>query len=93
MRNKNYEKSPLSLEPGGDTIKITFRNGEVRIYTNIKNVSAYVAKVLKESEKHIEKIELEKQVEVIKVTTEWRPLFGRSVVGTIRNYDSQWYNY
>jgi len=90
MRNKNYEKSPLSLEPGGDTIKITFRNGEVRIYTNIKNVSAYVAKVLKESEKHIEKIELEKQVEVIKVTTEWRSLFGRS---TVRTHNDQWYNY
>ena len=72
MRNR-YEKSHLSLIEGGDTIKITFKNGLEREYRNIKDVSAYVAKVLKESDYMIEKIEVEKEV----VTKEWKPLFGR----------------
>jgi hypothetical protein len=61
MRNR-YEKNYLSLIEGGDTIN-----------DNIKDVSAYVAKVLKESECKIEKIEIEKEV----VTKEWQILFGR----------------
>ena len=72
MRNK-YQKSPLSLIEGGSKIKITFKNGVEREYDNIKDVSAYVAKVLSESDYMINRIEMEKEV----VTKEWKPLFGR----------------
>ena len=75
MRNR-YEKSPLSLIDGGSRIKITFKNGVEKQYDNIKDVSAYTAKVLAESERNIEKIEIEKEV----VTKQWRPLFGRAAV-------------
>ena len=73
MRNR-YEKSPLSLIEGGSRIKITFKNGVEREYDNIKDVSAYVAKVLSESDYMINRIEMEKEV----VTKEWKPLFGRT---------------
>jgi hypothetical protein len=72
MRNR-YQKSPLSLIDGGSRIKITFKNGIEREYDNIKDVSAYVAKVLSESDYMIEKIEMEKEV----VKKEWDTLFGR----------------
>ena len=72
MRNR-YEMNPLSLIDGGSRIKITFKNGVEREYDNIKDVSAYVAKVLSESDYSIDKIEMEKEV----VTKEWKPLFGR----------------
>ena len=72
MRNR-YETNPLSLIEGGSKIKITFKNGIKREYDNIKDVSAYVAKVLSESDYMIEKIEMEKEV----VTKEWNLLFGR----------------
>ena len=86
MRNR-YEKSPLSLIEGGSRIRITFKNGIKREYDNIKDVSAYVAKVLSESDYMIEKIEMEKEV----VTTkEWKPLFDRSRYGT---YGSQSHSY
>ena len=81
-RNK-YEMSPLSLIEGGSRIKITFKNGIEREYENIKDVSAYVAKVLSESDYMIEKIDMEKEV----VTKEWKPLFGRR-----RYYESESYN-
>ena len=67
--------SHLSLIEGGDTIKITFKNGLEREYRNIKDVTAYVAKVLSESECKIEKIEVEEEKEI--VVKEWRALFGR----------------
>ena len=72
MRNR-YEKSHLSLIEGGSRIKITFKHGRTREYDNIKDVSAYVAKVLSESDYAIDKIEMEKEV----VTKEWETLFGR----------------
>ena len=84
---KKYEKSPLSLIEGGSRIRITFKNGIEREYDNIKDVSAYVAKVLSESEYMINRIEMEK--EVVTTTKEWSPLFGRSRYGT---YGSQSYN-
>ena len=84
MRNR-YEKSPLSLIEGGSRIKITFKNGIEREYDNIKDVSAYVAKVLSESDYMINRIEMEKEV----VTKEWKPLFGRSRYGT---YGSESYH-
>jgi hypothetical protein len=73
MRNR-YEKSPLSLIEGGSTIRITFRNGVRRIYHNIKDVDAYTAKVLSESERAIDRIEFEE--EVVTTTKEWRTLFA-----------------
>jgi hypothetical protein len=73
MRNR-YEKNYLSLIEGGSRIKITFKDGRQREYENIKDVSAYVAKVLSESDYMIDRIEMEKEV----VTKEWKPLFGRS---------------
>jgi len=72
MRNR-YEKNYLSLIEGGSRIKITFKDGRQREYENVKDVSAYVAKVLSESDYKIEKIEMEKEV----VKKEWTPLFGR----------------
>ena len=86
MRNR-YEMNPLSLIDGGSKIKITFRNGLEREYENIKDVSAYVAKVLRENDYAIDKIEMEK--EVVTTTKEWKPLFGRSRYGT---YGSESYN-
>jgi hypothetical protein len=71
-RNK-YELNPLSLIDGGSRIKITFKNGIEKEYENIKDVSAYVAKVLSESDYMIDKIEMEKEV----VKKEWDTLFGR----------------
>ena len=82
MRNR-YEMNPLSLIDGGSRIKITFKNGIEKEYENIKDVSAYVAKVLSESDYMIEKIDMEKEV----VTKEWKPLFGRR-----RYYESESYN-
>jgi hypothetical protein len=74
MKYRNrYEKNPLSLIDGGSRIKITFKNGIEREYDNIKDVSAYVAKVLSESDYMIDKIEMEKEV----VKKEWDTLFGR----------------
>ena len=73
MRNR-YEMNPLSLIDGGSRIKITFKNGVEKQYENIKDVSAYVAKVLSESDYMINRIEMEKEV----VTKEWKPLFGRT---------------
>jgi hypothetical protein len=72
MRNR-YEMNPLSMIDGGSRIKITFKNGVEKEYENIKDVSAYVAKVLSESDYMIEKIEMEKEV----VKKEWKSLFGR----------------
>jgi hypothetical protein len=72
MRNR-YEMNPLSMIDGGSRIKITFKNGIEKEYENIKDVSAYVAKVLSESDYMIEKIETEKEV----VKKEWETLFGR----------------
>ncbi len=77
MRNR-YEMNPLSLIDGGSRIKITFKNGVEKEYENIKDVSAYVAKVLSESDYMIEKIDMEKEV----VTKEWKPLFGRIRYGS-----------
>jgi hypothetical protein len=73
MKNR-YQKSPLSLIEGGSRIKITFKNGVEREYDNIKDVSAYVAKVLSESDYMIDRIDMEKEV----VKKEWKPLFGRT---------------
>ena len=73
MRNR-YEKSHLSLIEGGSKIKITFKDGRTREYENIKDVTAYVVKVLKESDYAIDKIEVEEKITV----KEWRPVFGRS---------------
>ena len=88
MRNR-YEKSPLSLIEGGSRIRITFRNGIEREYDNIKDVSAYVAKVLSESDYMINRIEMEKEV----VTKEWKPLFGRThALGRYGTSDLQSYN-
>ena len=86
MKYRNrYEKNPLSLIDGGSRIKITFKNGIEREYENVKDVSAYVAKVLRQSDYMINKIEIEKEV----VTKEWKPLFGRSRYGT---YGSESYH-
>lgn len=74
MKYRNrYEMNPLSLIDGGSRIKIRFKNGVEKHYENIKDVSAYVAKVLSESDYMIEKIDMEKEV----VTKEWETLFGR----------------
>ena len=64
----------MSLIEGGSKIKITFKNGVEKQYDNIKDVSAYVAKVLSESDYMIDRIDMEKEV----VKKEWKPLFGRS---------------
>ena len=88
MRNR-YEKSPLSLIEGGSRIKITFKNGIEREYDNIKDVSAYVAKVLSESDYMINRIEMEKEV----IKKEWTPLFGRShALGRYGTSESHSYN-
>ena len=90
MRNR-YEKSPLSLIEGGATLRITFKNGVKRIYHNIKDVSAYTAKVISESERDIDRIEFEK--EVVTTTKEWKPLFGRThALGRYGTSDLQSYN-
>ena len=86
MKNR-HEKSPLSLIEGGSRIRITFKNGVEKQYDNIKDVSAYVAKVLSESDYMINRIEMEKEV----VTKEWSPLFGRSRYG-IFGSESHSYN-
>jgi hypothetical protein len=87
MRNR-YEKSPLSLIDGGSRIKITFKNGVQKEYDNIKDVSAYVAKVLSESDYMINRIEMEKEV----VTKEWKPLFGRALVNHSYNTSFKSFN-
>jgi hypothetical protein len=74
MKYRNrYEMNPLSLIEGGSRIKITFKNGIEREYENVKDVSAYMAKVLSESDYMIERIDMEKEV----VKKEWETLFGR----------------
>jgi len=86
MTNR-YQKSPLSLIDGGSRIRITFKNGVEKQYDNIKDVSAYVAKVLSESDYMINKIEMEKEV----VTKEWKPLYGKcNYYGVInKSYDPE----
>jgi hypothetical protein len=80
MRNK-YELNALSLIEGGDTIKITFRNGTIKIYNNIKHVEAYVAKVISECEYTIGHIEVEEEKQI--VVKEWKTIFGRSRTGVM----------
>ena len=86
MKYRNrYEMNPLSLIDGGSRIKITFKNGVEREYDNIKDVSAYVAKVLSESDYMIDRIDMEKEV----VKKEWTPLFGRSRYGRSESYNPE----
>ena len=84
MRNR-YEKSPLSLIEGGSRIRIIFRNGIEKQYDNIKDVSAYVAKVISESEYAIDRIDMEKEV----VTKEWKPVFGRSRTTGVMSFNAE----
>jgi hypothetical protein len=36
-----YRTNPLSKQPGGDTIKVKYSDGSIRIYDKIKNIAAY----------------------------------------------------
>jgi hypothetical protein len=37
----DHRTSDLSLQPGGATVTLVYKNGERRIYDKIKNVTAY----------------------------------------------------
>jgi len=41
----NFRTNPLSLVKGGKTVTITYKNGTTTSYANIKNPTAYIAKI------------------------------------------------
>jgi hypothetical protein len=43
-----FRTNHLSLKPGGSTVQIIYKNGEVRIYDKIKYPKAYIEKLPKE---------------------------------------------
>jgi len=43
-----YRKNPLSLEEGGDEVKVIYQKGE-RIYDRVKDVKAFSDKVVRNS--------------------------------------------
>lgn len=42
----NHRTNPLSLKPGGSTVRITFKNGDYRDYDKVKYPGAFIAKCL-----------------------------------------------
>jgi hypothetical protein len=42
-----YRKNPLSLVPGGCSVMVEFKDGNVLIYDNIKSPYAYIQKLMK----------------------------------------------
>lgn len=42
-----HRTNPLSLEPGGGVVRVTFKNGEFRDYDKIKNPAAFIQQINK----------------------------------------------
>jgi hypothetical protein len=42
----DHRTNPLSLKPGGSTVRITFKNGDYRDYDKVKYPGAFIAKCL-----------------------------------------------
>jgi hypothetical protein len=45
-----YRKNPLSAKPGGVTVIVELNTGQILEYDNIKNPTAYINKVIKDTE-------------------------------------------
>ena len=41
----NYRTNPLSLEPGGSTVKAIHEKGKVFVYDKVKNPGAYIKRI------------------------------------------------
>jgi hypothetical protein len=41
----NYRTNPLSLEPGGSTVKAIHETGKVFVYDKVKNPGAYIKRI------------------------------------------------
>ena len=42
-----HRTNPLSLQPGGGVVRVTFKNGEFRDYDKIKNPAAFIQQINK----------------------------------------------
>jgi|TARA_B110000037_G_C17088050_1_gene492811 hypothetical protein len=42
----NHRTNPLSLQPGGSTVRVTFKNGDYRDYDKVKHPKAFITKCL-----------------------------------------------
>jgi len=42
-----HRTNPLSLEPGGGVVRVTFKNGKFRDYDKIKNPAAFINQIKK----------------------------------------------
>ena len=45
-----FRRNPLSKIPGGSVVTITYKTGKSRTYDKVKNMEAYVKKVLENSD-------------------------------------------
>lgn len=41
-----FRTNPLSHQPGGRTVRVTFKNGSVRDYDKVKHPTAFIKKIL-----------------------------------------------
>ena len=44
-----YRTNPKSLVPGGSTVLVEYFNGEVKAYDKIKNTTAYINAIVKDT--------------------------------------------
>jgi len=52
-----YRTNPLSTQPGGSTVSVTYRGGSVRVYDKVKNPRAYIERL--DGYKDIVKVEVD----------------------------------
>jgi len=60
-----YRQNELSLIPGGRSVRVVYTDGRIIIYDKIKNVNAYIRRLIKKSD-------------VIEVSCEGVILYSRS---------------
>jgi len=41
-----FRTNPLSHQPGGSTVRVTFKNGSVRDYDKVKHPQSFINKIL-----------------------------------------------
>lgn len=42
----DYRTNPLSHQPGGSTVRVTFKNGSWRDYDKVKHPKSFISKIL-----------------------------------------------
>jgi len=59
-----YRKNPLSLEPGGSSVTVTFSDGFSQTYDKVKNPRAFIAKVSDDPKR---------QFKIVSITVDGKP--------------------